>query len=80
MSNFKGMNGIERDIAKLKNRWGPWRVAMTPHFKRFAKKPSPHNYTNLCVESSRADAYVNGKIMAVSTGLVIVTLVCVLLW
>ena len=71
MIDLEGKDGTERDIAKLRNRLGPWRQAMKPHFKRFFKRPTPHTFTNLCTESSRADAYLNGHIMAISTGLII---------
>jgi hypothetical protein len=66
---YKDKDGLERDIAKLKHLYTPWKAAMAPHWKRFKKKPTPHNFTNLCTESSRADDYVNGHIMAVSFGI-----------
>jgi hypothetical protein len=66
--SLEDKDGLERDVAKLKELNGPWKAAMAPHIKRFKKKPTPHNFTNLCTESSRADAYVNGHIMAVYFG------------
>jgi hypothetical protein len=83
MNKLSDKDGLERDIAKLQNKWGPWRAAMKPHFLRFLKRPSFHNHTNLMTESSRADAYVNGHIMAIyfwlsfvlSTGLTIALVV-----
>jgi hypothetical protein len=67
---YKDKDGLERDIAKLKALSIPWKAAMAPHWKRFKKKPTPHNGTNLCTESGRADPYVNGHIMAVGIGIV----------
>ena len=78
MSDLEGKDGLERNLDKLQNKWGPWRAAMKPHLKRFFKKPTPHNFTNLCTESSRANAYVNGHIMAVYIGLQII--VGVIVW
>jgi hypothetical protein len=74
MPNYENKDGIQRDVAKLKYLLGPWRLKMKPHFKRFFKKPLPHEFTNLCTESSRADAYVNGHIMAVSYGLLMLVI------
>lgn len=65
MSNLEGKDGLERDIAKLKLLYGPWKRKMAPHWKRWKKSPLPHDTTNLCTESSRADPYVNGHIMSV---------------
>ena len=70
--SYKDLNGLERDIGKLRYLYRPWLLKMRPHIDRFKARPTPHNFTNLCTESSRADPYVNGHIMAVSTGLVIV--------
>jgi hypothetical protein len=83
MNNLEGKDGLERDLAKLENLTGPWKVAMAPHIKRFKKKPLPHEFTNLCTESSRADAYVNGHIMAVSYGVlaaVIIAQAGIIIW
>jgi hypothetical protein len=56
---------------------------MEPHIKRFKSKPMPHEYTNLCTESGRAEPYFNGHIMAVATGLSIIShavLLGLLIW
>jgi hypothetical protein len=81
MKDLRGKDGLERDVAKLGNLMGPWRLKMKPHTARFLKRPTPHNFTNLCTESSRADAYVNGHIMSVAffTSL-IVNIGLVVLW
>ena len=63
--NPEGKDGLARDIAKLKAGYGPWRTAMSPHFKRWLKRPLPHETTNLCTESGRADPYFNGHIMVI---------------
>ena len=62
---YEGKDGLARDIAKLKHRYGPWKGAMLPHWVRWKKRPFPHETTNLCTESGRADAYFNGHIMTV---------------
>ena len=63
--DYEGLDGLERDVAKLKSLRGPWREKMKPHFKRWRKKPFPHETTNLCTESGRADAYYNGHLMTI---------------
>jgi hypothetical protein len=68
MNNLEGKDGLARDVAKLKHLYRPWKLKMNPHLHRFYRKPLPHEFTNLCTESSRADAYINGHIMAVSYG------------
>jgi hypothetical protein len=75
MNNLEGKDGLERDIAKLKSLSGPWKTYMAPHIKRFKKRPTPHNFTNLCTESSRADDYINGHIMAVYFGVSLMVII-----
>jgi hypothetical protein len=79
MNNLEGKDGLERDVAKLKHLYTPWKAAMAPHIKRFKKKPTPHTFTNLCTESSRADAYVNGHIMAVYFGVSLLVIIGLIL-
>jgi hypothetical protein len=81
--DYKNLDGLELDIAKLKRLYPAWKVAMAPHIKRFKKKPLPHEFTNLCTESSRADAYVNGHIMAVGIGIAAITIIAqagIIIW
>jgi hypothetical protein len=83
MNKLSDKDGLERDIAKLQNRIGPWWVHMKPHVIRYLKWPSTHNGTNLCTESSRADDYVNGHIFSVYYYLsssIIVVISALLIW
>jgi hypothetical protein len=81
--DYEYENGLKRDIGKLKHLYPAWKAAMHPHWKRFKKKPTPHNGTNLCTESGRADAYVNGHIMAVGIGIIALIIIAqagVIIW
>jgi len=65
VNDYEDKDGLERDVAKLRHLYGPWKKAMAPHWKRYLKKPLPHEFTNLCTESGRAEPYFNGHIMTI---------------
>jgi hypothetical protein len=60
---YQGMDGLRRDIAKLKYTGGIWWDYMWPEIKRVLKWPSPHNVTNFWVEGCRAEAYFFGHVL-----------------
>ena len=73
---YEGLNGIERNIAKLGYEWRRLKDDMGEHVIRFAKKPwDVHAYTNLFVESARSQPYFMGHVYAIALPIVVLLLV-----
>ena len=73
---YEGLNGIERNIAKLGYEYRLLKRDMKEHVVRFAKKPwDVHAYTNLFVESARLQPYFMGHVYAIALPLVVALLV-----
>lgn len=63
---WRDLDGIEKNIDKMKKEWAKLSVEMKPHWKRFFKSPfDTHSYVNLFVESRRLCPYLIGHIDAV---------------
>ena len=56
-------DGLKRDLMKLRDTRKIYKAVMRPHFKRFWRRPTTHNGTNLCVESCRAQPYYFGHVV-----------------
>lgn len=64
---WKDLDGVEKNIDKLKKEWAKLSAEMKPHWKRFFKSPfDTHSYVNLFVESRRLSPYLTGHIDAVT--------------
>jgi len=82
MLDFKqvvGLDGIRRDLNKLWNAvaYQQRSPVVREAYSRFKATPTPHNYTNCCVESCKDEnakdaSYLGGHVIAVSLGLNIV--------
>lgn len=59
------MDGLERNIWKLRSEWRHVQQVMQPHCQRFFRRPDSHAYVNLFVEARRASPYLFGHIDAV---------------
>ena len=70
---YENKDGLRRDLSKLKYTGAIWFTAMKPHFKRFAKRPLPHEYTNLWVEGCRAEPYFFGHVLTIVSVIALVS-------
>ena len=75
--NYKGKDGLERDIAKLRSTYrimknGP---LVKDAWRRLKARPTPHNWTNLRVEQHRvgdnAEYYTGHREALKDAGMVI---------
>jgi hypothetical protein len=63
---WRDLDGVEKNIDKMKKEWAKLSIEMKPHWKRFFKSPfDTHSYVNLFVESRRLSPYLIGHIDAV---------------
>ena len=66
MESLEGKNGLVRDYYKLKIEGAKYIDWMAPEFRRWVRRPTPHNTTNLWVESCRASPYFFGHVLMMS--------------
>ena len=60
-----GLNGIVRNVAKLRNEFGLVRRAYASSWARFRDEKDGHSYVDLFVEPIRASAYFFGHLVAI---------------
>ena len=60
-----GLNGIVRNVAKLRNEFGLVRRAFASSWARFRDEKDGHSYVDLFVEPIRASAYFFGHLIAI---------------
>ena len=66
--DYEGLDGLQRDICKLRCEGAIWREHMKPEVCRWLKKPwSFHLMTNLWVEACRGSPYFFGHVMMMTT-------------
>lgn len=62
----RDLDGIEKNIDKLKKEWVKTREHLKPEWQRFLKRPwDTHTYVNLFVEARRVSPYLTGHVDAV---------------
>jgi hypothetical protein len=61
---YKGKDGLERNITKMRHEYKLFQINMRIYWKEFCAHPNGHNFTDLFVESARHHAYFVGHIYA----------------
>lgn len=61
----RDLDGIEKNLDKLRKEWIKTRDALLPEWRRFLKNPfDGHTYVNLFVEARRVSPYFSGHVDA----------------
>lgn len=60
------LDGIEKNLDKLKKEYAKLRDGMKPHWQRFKSEKDTHSYVNLFVEAMRLSPYLIGHIDAIA--------------
>lgn len=62
---WRDLDGIEKNIDKMKKEWSKVKEVLVPEWKRFLKSPfDTHSYVNLFVEARRVSPYFTGHVDA----------------
>lgn len=75
MSEYKDLDGFEKNLSKFKNDWATLKPILQAGFTRLTNSLDTHSYVDLFVESRRAAPYLMGHIDAVAYPLLLIAAV-----